>query len=96
VEVPGKSLYDHSVLNLVDLHAGITFDQFGENAFVVWSQMLHQDKGHAGGDVCGHAGEEGFKSGQSASRSADADDGERFSGTRRFDWFSRRRGTFGF
>jgi hypothetical protein len=56
----------HAVRNFEDLHAGITLDQFGEDALVVRSQVLHQDESHAGIGVGGHAGKEGFKCRQSS------------------------------
>jgi hypothetical protein len=66
----------HAVRNFEDLHAGITLDQFGEDALVVRSQVLHQDESHTGIGVGGHAGKEGFKCRQSPGRRADADHGE--------------------
>ena len=36
----------HAVRNFEDLDAGITLDQFGEDALVVQSQVLHQDESH--------------------------------------------------
>ena len=65
----------HAVRNFEDLHAGIALDQFGEDALVVRSQVLHQDESHAGIGVGGHAGKEGFECGQSPGRRADADYG---------------------
>jgi hypothetical protein len=43
---------------------------------VVRGQVLHQDKGHAGIGVGGHAGKEGFKGRQPPGGRADADNGE--------------------
>ena len=65
----------HTVRNLEDLHTGIAPDQLGKNALVVWSQVLHQDEGHAGIGVGRHAGKEGFKRRQPSGRCADADNG---------------------
>ena len=66
----------HPIFNLEDLHAGIALDQVGEDALVVRGQVLHQDKGHAGIGVGGHAGKESLKRRQSPGRCADADDGK--------------------
>src|ERR1035437_2180450 len=69
----------HAVRNFEDLHAGITLDQFGEDALVVRSQVLHQDESHAGIGVGGHAEKEGFKCRQPPGRRADADYGASWS-----------------
>jgi hypothetical protein len=66
----------HAVFHLKHLHAGVASNQVRENAFVVGSQMLHQDKCHARFAVEGHAGKKGLESGQTARRCADANDGE--------------------
>ena len=59
----------HAVLDLVDLHAGVAFDQVAENALVVRGEVLHQDKGHAGLVVGGKAEK---KASNAASPPADA------------------------
>ena len=75
-DVGAVGLDRHPVLDLEDLHAGVALDQVGEDALVVRGQVLHQDKGHAGIGVGGHAGKEGLERRQPPGRSADADDGE--------------------
>ena len=74
-DIGAVGLDRHAVLDFEDLHAGITLDQFGEDALVVRGQVLHQDKSHAGIGVGGHAGKEGFKCRQPPGRRADADYG---------------------
>ena len=66
----------HPVLDLGDLHAGVTPDDFGEDALVVRGQVLHQYERHARISVGGHAGEKGLERRQPPGRSANADDGE--------------------
>ena len=74
-DVGAVGLDRHAVRDFEDLHAGIALDQFGEDALVVRGQVLHQDKGHAGIGVGGHAGKEGFECRQPPGRRADADYG---------------------
>ena len=66
-------LHHHAVCHLNHLHAGAALDQLGEQAFVVWVQVLHQHKGHAGVNTGGHAGEKSLNRRQATGRSADAD-----------------------
>ena len=66
----------HPVFNLKDQHAGVTTDEVGKDAFVIRSQMLHQNKGHTRIGVGRHAGEEGFKCRQATGGGANADNGE--------------------
>ena len=75
-DVGAVGLHRHPVLDLEDLHAGVAPDQVGQDALVVRGQVLHQDKGHAGIGVGGHAGEEGLERRQPPGRRADADDGK--------------------
>src|SRR5665647_1353376 len=65
-----------TIRDFEDLQAGIALDQFGKDAMVIRSKMLHQHKGHTRFFIGGHTGKEGFKSGKTTSGSADADDGE--------------------
>ena len=74
-DVGAVGLHHHPVLDLEDLHAGVAPDEVGEDALVVRGQVLHQDKGHAGIGVGGHAGKEGLEGRQPPGRRADADDG---------------------
>ncbi len=64
----------HSIRRFMYLHTGIVTDQFYQNALVVRGQMLHQDKGHACFNVCGHGGKECLKRRQPPGRCADAND----------------------
>ena len=59
-------LHDHAVLNLEDLHPGVTANEIGEDTLVIGRQVLHQNEGHAGIDIGGHAGEEGLEGGKAA------------------------------
>jgi hypothetical protein len=75
-DVSAVRLDHHSVLHLEDLHLGVTPDQLGENAFVIPSQMLHKNKGHARIVVGGHGGEKSFERRQPSGRRADTHDRE--------------------
>ena len=75
-DVGAVGLDRHPVLDLVNLHPRIAPDQVGEDALVVRGQVLHQDKGHAGIGVGGHAGKERLEGRQPPGGGADADDGE--------------------
>jgi len=74
----------HAVFNFKDLHAGVTPDKVGKDAFMIRRQMLHQNKSHAGTSgeltetvgVGGHAGEKSFKGRQPTGGCADADNRE--------------------
>ncbi len=72
-DVGAVGAHHHAVLDLEHLHAGVALDQVGEDALVVRSQVLHQDKGHARVDIGRHAREKRLERGQSAGRGADAD-----------------------
>ncbi len=76
--VGAVGLHHHPVGDLEDLHAGIVLDQLGQDALVVRGQMLHQDKGHAGIGIGGHAGEKGLERRQPSGRGADTDNGKSF------------------
>ena len=62
----------HAVLGFYHQHAGDLSQKLGQDALVVRSEVLHEDECHAA--VRRHAGEEGFKCGKAARRSAYAYD----------------------
>ena len=92
-DVSAVGLDLHTVLNLIDLHAGIAFDQVAQDALVVRGQVLHQDEGHVDLAVGGHGGKKGLERRQPTGRGAHADNGKglfRLGRRARFGHFSRR------
>ena len=75
-DIGAVGLHVHAVLHLKNLHAGITPDQLGENAFMVGGQVLHDHKSHARIGVGRHAGKKGLECREAPGRSANAHDGE--------------------
>ena len=76
-DVGAVGLHDHTVLDFIDLHAGVAPNEVGKNALVIRRQVLHQHERHAGFTIGGHSREKRFKGRQSAGRGTDTNDGKR-------------------
>ena len=75
-DVGAIRLHDHAVGHFMHRHASAPLDDVAEDAFVVRGEVLDEDESHARIAVGGQAGEEGFESGETSGRSAEADDGK--------------------
>ena len=75
-DVGTVGLHRHAVLDLKYLHTSVAPNEIGQDALVVWGQMLNKDKGHTRISVRGHAGEESLEGRQAPGRCPDAHNGK--------------------